>query len=212
MSTIACARALPDMARVDRHTRLVGWLKVALPLTALAILSTLFLVARRIDPEAALPYAEVDVEDLAREPRMTAPTYAGTTEDGAAVTLAAKEARPAAEGSPAAAAGLRLDLATPDGARTELLAAEAVMDDATREVVLSGGVTVTTSSGYRLETAEVAAKLDRTGLESRAPVVATGPAGEIRADAMVLSQDNRTPGAYVLVFKGGVRLIYQPGG
>jgi lipopolysaccharide export system protein LptC len=200
------------VARIDRHTRLVGWLKVALPLTALAILSTLFLVARRIDPEAALPYAEVDVEDLAREPRMTAPTYAGTTADGAAVTLAAEEMRPASEGAPAEAAGLRLDLATPDGARTELLAAEAVMDDAAREVVLSGGVIVTTSSGYRLETAEVAAKLDRTGLESRAPVVATGPAGEIRADGVVLSQDIRTPGAYVLVFKGGVRLVYQPGG
>lgn len=200
------------MARADRHTRLVGWLKVALPLTALAILSTLFLVARRIDPEAALPYAEVDVEDLAREPRMTAPTYAGTTEDGAALTLSASEARPAADGTPAKAAGLRLELATPDGGRTELLAAEAVMDDATRQVHLSGGVVLTTSSGYRLETAEVAAKLDRTGLESRAPVVATGPAGEIRADGMVLSQDNRTPGAYVLVFKGSVRLVYQPGG
>lgn len=200
------------MARADRHTRLVGWLKVALPLTALSILSTLFLVARRIDPEAALPYAEVDVEDLAREPRMTAPTYAGTTEDGAALTLSASEARPAADGTPARAAGLRLELATPDGGRTELLAAEAVMDDATRQVRLSGGVTLTTSSGYRLETAEVAAKLDRTGLESRAPVVATGPAGEIRAEGMVLSQDNRTPGAYVLVFKGSVRLVYQPGG
>ena len=200
------------MARVDRHTRLVGWLKVILPLTALAILSTLFLVARRVDPEAALPYAEVDVEDLAREPRMTAPTYAGTTEDGAALTLSASEARPAADGTPAKAAGLRLELATPDGGQTELLAAEAVMDDATRQVLMSGGVVLTTSSGYRLETAEVAAKLDRTGLESRAPVVATGPAGEIRAESMVLSQDNRTPGAYVLVFKGGVRLIYQPGG
>lgn len=200
------------MARVDRHTRLVGWLKVILPLTALAILSTLFLVARRVDPEAALPYAEVDVEDLAREPRMTAPTYAGTTEDGAALTLSASEARPAADGTPAKAAGLRLELATPDGGQTELLAAEAVMDDATRQVLMSGGVVLTTSSGYRLETAEVAAKLDRTGLESRTPVVATGPAGEIRAESMVLSQDNRTPGAYVLVFKGGVRLIYQPGG
>ena len=42
------------MARADTHTRVVGWLKVALPLAALAILSTLFLVARRIDPEAAL--------------------------------------------------------------------------------------------------------------------------------------------------------------
>lgn len=200
------------MARADTHTRVVGWLKVILPLTALAILSTLFLVARRIDPEAALPYAEVDVEDLAREPRMTAPSYAGTTSDGAALTLSADEARPAAEGSLAQAARLRLALDTPDGALTELLAGSAVMQEATREVILSGGVTVTTSSGYRLETAEVAAKLDRTGLESRAPVVATGPAGEITADRMTLSQDTRTPGAYVLVFNGSVRLIYQPGG
>jgi lipopolysaccharide export system protein LptC len=191
---------------------LVGWLKVALPLAALAILSTLFLVARRIDPEAALPYAEVDVEELAREPRMTAPTYAGTTSDGSALTLSADEARPAAEGAPAAAAGLRLELAAPDGSRTDLAAATARMDPDAREVVLSGGVTVTTSSGYRLETAEVAAKLDRTGLESRAPVTATGPAGEIRADSMVLRQDDQTPGAYVLVFNGGVRLVYQPGG
>ena len=200
------------MARADTHTRVVGWLKVILPLTALAILSTLFLVARRIDPEAALPYAEVDVEDLAREPRMTAPTYAGTTSDGAALTLSANEARPAAEGAPAQAAGLRLALDTPDGARTELLAGSAVMEGATREVILSGGVTVTTSSGYRLQTAEVAAKLDRTGLESRAPVVATGPAGEISAERMVLSQDAQTPGDYVLVFNGSVRLVYQPGG
>ena len=200
------------MARADRHTRVVSWLKVALPLAALAILSTLFLVARRIDPEAALPYAEVDVEDLAREPRMTAPTYAGTTSDGAALTLSADEARPSSDGAPAEAAALQLNLATPDGARTDLVAAEARMDPVTREVVLSGGVVVTTSSGYRLETAEVAAKLDRTGLESRAPVTATGPAGDIRADRMVLSQDAQTPGAYVLVFNGGVRLVYQPGG
>lgn len=207
----ACGRVSPEVARADRHTRVVGWLKVALPLTALAILSTLFLVARRIDPEAALPYAEVDVEDLAREPRMTAPTYAGTTEDGASVTLSADEARPAAEGQPAQAVGLRLDLATPDGGTTALVATEARMDDTARQLVLSGGVTVTTSTGYRLETAEVAAKLDRTGLESRGSVRATGPAGEITADGMVLSQDNRAPGEYVLVFKGGVRLVYQPG-
>ena len=200
------------MARADRHTRVVGWLKVALPLAALAILSTLFLVARRIDPEAALPYAEVDVEDLAREPRMTSPTYAGTTEDGSALTLSADEARPSSDGAPANAAALRLKLATPDGARTDLLAAQARMDPVAREVVLSGGVVVTTSTGYRLETAEMTARLDRTGLESRAPVTATGPAGDIRADRMALSQDARTPGAYVLVFNGGVRLVYQPGG
>jgi lipopolysaccharide export system protein LptC len=200
------------MARVDRHTRLVGWLKVALPLTALAILSTLFLVARRIDPEAALPYAEVDVEDLAREPRMTAPTYAGTTSDGAALTLSAAEARPSDDQGPATATAMRMDLTTPDGGQTSLLAITAVLNEAARQVLLSGGVTISTSTGYRLETAEVAANLDRSGLESHSAVRATGPAGEIRADGMTLSQDNQTPGAYVLVFKGAVRLVYQPGG
>jgi lipopolysaccharide export system protein LptC len=200
------------MARVDAHSRVVGWLKVALPLLALAILSTLFLVARRIDPDAALPYAEVNVEDLAREPRMTAPTYAGTTEDGTALTLSADEARPASENGSATAAALRLALVTPDGARTELSAAQARLDETTRQVLLSGGVTLTTSTGYRLETAEVTAKLDRTGLESLSEVTATGPAGQIRADHMVLGQDNLTPGAYLLVFKGDVRLVYQPGG
>lgn len=197
---------------MDRHTRLVGWLKVALPLMALAILATLFLLADRIDPDAALPYAEVDVEDLAREPRMTAPTYAGTTSDGGALTLSADEARPAADGTPAGALGLRLQLVTPDGATASLTAASAVLDAVGREIVLSGGVVVTTSVGYRVESAEIAAMMDRSGLQTRAPVMATGPAGQIEAGGMTLGQDNRTPGAYLLVFNGGVRLVYRPGG
>jgi lipopolysaccharide export system protein LptC len=212
MSTIACAPEWPEVARIDTHTRVVGWLKVALPLMALAILSTLFLVADRIDPDDALPYAEVDVEDLAREPRMTAPSYAGTTSDGGALTLTAEEARPEAEGAAAEARGLRLELATPDGGRTELRAATAVMDQSARQVVLSGGVTLTTETGYRLDTAEVAAKLDRSSLQSSGEVRAIGPAGEISAGGMTLSQDNQTPGDYLLIFNKGVRLVYLPGG
>jgi lipopolysaccharide export system protein LptC len=196
---------------IDRHTRVVGWLKVALPLMALAILATLFLLGDRIDPGAALPYSEVDLEARAREPRMTAPSYAGTTSDGASLTLTASEARPGAEG-PADAQDLLLELATPDGGTTTLRAATAVMDEAARQLLLSGGVTVTTGTGYRLETAEMTAELDRSGLESRVEVTATGPAGDIRSDGMTLRQDILTPGAYVLVFKGGVRLVYRPEG
>jgi lipopolysaccharide export system protein LptC len=196
----------------DRHSRLVGWLKVALPLAALAILSSLFLLADRIDPDAALPFAEVDVETLAREPRMTAPSYAGTTADGASLTLSAEEARPATADAPARAQGLRLDLATPDGGTTELRAAEVRLDLAQGQVVLSGGVTVTTGTGYRLETEEVTGSLDRSRLVSRGAVTATGPVGELQAGGMELGQDNRTPGAYVLVFNRGVRLVYRPGG
>ena len=211
MSTTVCVQEWSEIVAIDRHTRVVGWLKVALPLMALAILATLFLLGDRVDPGASLPYAEVDLESRAREPRMTAPSYAGITSDGAALTLTAKEARPSAEG-PAKAQDLQLALVTPDGGTTILRAATAVMDQTARQLLLSGGVTVTTGTGYTVQSAEVVAELDRSGLESRGEVTATGPVGDIRADGMILRQDNGTPGAYVLVFKGGVRLVYQPEG
>jgi lipopolysaccharide export system protein LptC len=197
---------------VDRHTRLVGWLKIALPLLALAVLATLFLLSDRIDPEAALPGAEVDVIDRAQEPRMTAPNYAGTTSDGASLTLTADEARPAAPDAPAEAQVLVVELTTPDGGQTELRAQTAEIDQAGQRMILSGGVTISTGTGYRMETPEVLARMDRSGLESRGAVTATGPAGDLQAGGMVLVQDSLTPGAYVLVFNQGVRLVYQPGG
>ena len=196
----------------DRHTRVVGWLKVALPLAALGILATLFLIADRIDPKAALPYAGVDVEERAREPRMTAPSYSGITGDGAALTLTAEKARPATEDVAAEAWGMVLELATPDGGTTLLRAATAVMDTAAAQMLLSGGVTVTTGTGYRLDTDEMVVAMDRSGLESRGKVTGSGPVGDITADKMTLRQDNLTQGAYVLVFKGGVRLVYLPQG
>ena len=47
----------------DRHSRVVSWLKVLFPLIALALLSTLFLLSRAIDPGQAIPFAEKEVQD-----------------------------------------------------------------------------------------------------------------------------------------------------
>ncbi|WP_309667377.1 hypothetical protein [Tabrizicola sp.] len=200
------------MARIDTHSRVVAWLKIALPLVALALLSSLFMLADQINPNDALSEATVDVEDRARAPRMTQPTYAGITSDGAALTLTATEARPASETTKAVALGLALTLDTPDGGRNKLSAKTAVIDSVNRNLHLSGGVEMTTSTGYSLVTEGITANLDRTGLQSSGKVAAEGPAGDIIADNVTLSQDNQTPGAYLLVFKGGVKLIYQPGG
>ena len=81
------------------HSALVGWLKIVLPLTALGLLSTLFLVSRTIDPSDAIPFATVDIEDRIRQPRLTLPTWAGVTDDGSAMTVTATEARPLPGGS-----------------------------------------------------------------------------------------------------------------
>lgn len=197
------------MDRADFHTRLVGWLKILLPLSALAILSTLFLVSRTINPDAALPYAEVDVEARVREPRMTAPEYAGTTTDGGAITLTADEARPEAAGD-ASARTVLATLATPDGGMARLTAATARLDHAAGLIALDGGVVTTTGSGYRIDSDAMQIRMDRSGLDSRGAVRAEGPPGQITAGSMSLQRDATRPEGYLLVFKTDVKLIYQP--
>lgn len=202
------------MPRIDRHSRLVGWLKVALPLSALALLSTLFLLADRIDPNAAIRYAEVDVEDLARDPRMTAPTYAGTTSDGTAITMTASAARPANGTRTAGASDVVVRLDMPGGGSTDIRALDAELDTGADLLRLSGGVEIETSSGYRVVTDRLNTALDRSGAASESAVTATGPQVTIDADSFTLTHqgDTGTASPYLLVFSGSVKLVYEPGG
>ncbi|MGB8812416.1 MAG: LPS export ABC transporter periplasmic protein LptC [Paracoccaceae bacterium] len=197
--------------RDNLHSKTVAWLKILLPLAALIILSTLFLVSRTIDPSDAIPYADVDVADRVREPRMTAPTYAGVTADGASLTVTADQARPdAGDGAGSTATALRADLQTPDGATTAITAADGRLDTAARLFTLSGGVKITTSSGYAITADTLTTALDQTEVISNSAVTAIGPLGQISAGSMVLTEDATIPGSYDLVFKNHVKLIYQP--
>ncbi|EEW23800.1 LPS export ABC transporter periplasmic protein LptC [Rhodobacter ferrooxidans] len=192
------------------HSRLVGWLKVLLPLLALVILSTLFMVSRKIDPQDAIPYAEVDVADRIREPRMTEPAYAGVTEDGASLTVTADAARPDASGKGGTAQTLRAELDTPDGAHTSIVAQNGTFDDTARQMRLNGGVQITTSTGYLMTTEALVSELDRTEVTSAGPVAGTGPLGVLSAGQMRITATEGVSGSYVLVFKNRVKLIYRP--
>lgn len=190
------------------HSRLVAILKVVLPLVALAILSSLFLLSGRIDPEDAIPYAEVDVAARLREPRMTDAGFAGMTTDGASLTMTAAEAMPTAGGGSAKI--VLGTLQTPDGGTTELAAAAVQMDTANRMIELSNGVEMRSSSGFVISAPGIGVATDRTFAQSRGEVSAIGPMGQLTADQMELSAQEGVPNSYLLVFNGRVRLLYQP--
>jgi lipopolysaccharide export system protein LptC len=197
--------------RDNLHSTLVAWLKVILPLAALGLLSTLFLVSRTIDPEDAIPFAEVDVADRIREPRLTLPTWAGVTADGSALTVAAAEARPAdGAGSDATAQEIRAVLEMPGGGRADMLAASGRLDAEAGVLTVTGGVTITTSTGYALRTASLESALDRTHLVAPGAIEGEGPGGHLYAGAMELTGTAGAGKRYVMVFKNGVRLLYQP--
>ncbi|PTQ69757.1 LPS export ABC transporter periplasmic protein LptC [Celeribacter persicus] len=199
------------MARFDNtYSKFVAFAKVALPLASLALLATLFLFARGKEIGLSIPYAEVDLETLAREQRIEAPSFATVTRDGAELEISADIVRP--------------DLSTPDVVNSTIVhgalrmpgngsvtlkADDGVIDGPAQIAELSGHVEIETSTGYTITSDRVATLLDVSKIESPGTVEADGPAGELTAGAMEISQDPDT-NAYLLVFKNGVKLIYQP--
>ncbi len=187
------------------RTRVVAWLRVLLPLAALAILSTLFLLPKSHDPDAAIPYADVDAEALARDPRMTRPEFSGVTEDGAAVTLTAETATPAQAENPEANQ-LRMTWRAQDGLAADLTAPHGKIDgDLIR---LNGGVRVTTSDGWAMTVPVLDTNTTSGLMTGEGGMTAFAPFGRVDADRMEMTRN--ADGQQVLNLTGSVRLVYQP--
>ncbi len=199
-------------ARDNTYSRLIAWLRVLLPVLALVLLSTMFLIARTIDPNRALAFAKVDLDDLTGNQRVSGARFSGVTEDGAALSFSAATAEPAPD-DPASFAmiGLTAEIATPDGGEVQISAGRADVDRSADMLTMTGGVVLDSSTGYHIEAEGLRAGMDRTWAESIGPVEARGPGGEISAGRVALERRGDAPGAYLLVFNEGVRMIYMPG-
>ncbi len=195
------------MAQDDKYSRMISRLKVVLPLIALATLSTLFLVAETLDPEAAIPFAEVDIDQILEDQGITQPSFGGVTTDNAKVALSAETVRP--EGELFAGRALELTIDLPNGGSLSVVSPDGLVDMVRQEAQLSGGVRIESSAGYDLVTESVRAGWSVAMLETQSDIVATGPGGRIEAGRMHLTAIGETD-AHLLVFKDGVRLIYDP--
>ena len=143
----------------NAYSRFVFWLKVLLPLAALAILSTLFLVAETLDPDRAIPYADVDVEKLIREQGITKPAFGGITESGVRISMSADSVRPD-EANQQRFIGDQLValVELPTGTRIDIASPIGFIDSETREAVLDGGARLVTSQGYTIDTERLTAR------------------------------------------------------
>ncbi|SFR35129.1 LPS export ABC transporter periplasmic protein LptC [Litoreibacter janthinus] len=197
------------MARVDnRYSRFVQWAKIVFPLVALGLLSTMFLFSRSLDPSSAIPFAEIDIEKIAREQQLTAPRFSGTTSDGSAITVDAESAVPdLTDVRRLTIKKVVARIEAEAGPSYGIIANTAFYDGRVGTLDLEGDVRLSTSTGYNLQTQKLVANLEATGLEAPGALIGRGPAGQIEAGSMKLTANGNTQ---VLVFKDGVKLVYDP--
>ncbi|MGH1454850.1 MAG: LPS export ABC transporter periplasmic protein LptC [Paracoccaceae bacterium] len=200
------------MAQYDSgYSRLVAWLKVILPLAALALLSTLFLLSRSVAPVSQIPFSKVDLQERAKDQQLTRPSFAGATEKGDLIRFTAESVRPDSELNGRALAispSAQIDLL--GGAVIAFKANEGEVDQAEDEARLRGDAVLTSSTGYTVRTQEIVSGMEHVRAHTPGPVAGEGPPGSFSAGRMDLTTNPET-GAAHLVFTGGVHLIYEPG-
>ena len=193
------------------YSRFITVLKVALPLLALGLLSTMFLVSNRItDSTASIPYAKVDLAQRAQEQQITAPFFSGRTSAGHLVAFSAESARPDPDDpnrSSARKMDARIDFV--DGSRITISAENAAIDNKSHVATFENGVLIVSSTGYEIRTRQLVAHMREGRLLAPESVTGIAPGGRVEAGKLEVTEDAQT-GETTLFFSDGVKLIYEP--
>lgn len=190
------------------YTRIIRGLKVTLPLIALVLLSTMFMLSRKIDPTAAIALSDREFRAKIDRSQLSDPQYDGNTRSGKSLTVTATSARPDPEiegktyGSEVNAL-IHLD----SGEVMTVQADTGVVDEAQDLAVLSGNVHIITTDGYDLKTSQLTSLLSKVEGESAGHVSGFGPPGTLEAGKMHVKTDETT-GKIHLLFTQGVHLVY----
>ncbi len=194
---------------MDFYSRSVSFFKVLLPLVALGILATLFLLSRTDETDTKIPFAEAEMTPRMRDQQATKPFFSGTTTNGEEIFVSADVARPGNQTTPGTADNLSARIKLEDGNVISLKSAFGTVNPATDVVTFDGDVRISTSTGYLILTEKLNAAL--SGVEANTPgmVEGEGPIGEFTAGTMQITSKNGQNDVH-MVFKKGVKLVYDP--
>jgi lipopolysaccharide export system protein LptC len=187
------------------YSQFVGFLKITLPLAALALMSTVFLFPRAPTQDSAVPYAEI--EEIAREPRLSGAQVSGVADDGSVIQLTAETARPLGDVLLVETMSASIDAV--DGIHIDIRAGQGEINNATRIARLTGLARIETSNGYEMETAGITANLTTGQITSVGALEIQAPFGSLTAGQMIIETPEGMDGQ-VMLFQNGVRLVYTP--
>jgi lipopolysaccharide export system protein LptC len=198
-------------SRLGRYSRAVRILKVALPLVALGLMASVFLLTRE-ETAGGLRFSAADFAALDRGLRLAEPRVTGMTDRGEPFVVRAAWALPdGPDPELVTLEAVEAELVLADGRTVTLKARSGTIRPDARRVSLEGTVVVTTSDGYRAETERAEADLTLGTLTVPERVVATGPLGRIEADRLTAVRRDDGVREETVLFEGRVRVVWQPG-
>ena len=190
------------------YSKTVYVLKIVLPLIALGMLASLFLLSRsQTATPVALPFSDSDLDARIREQRISSPIYNGTNTAGDDISLSAGKIIPQiTPDSPGQMTDLAVTVATAAGTEFGITADLGEYDSKTTTVALRGGVDLTTSAGYQITSPSVVFDPRQTRLIAQGPIVGQGPNMTLTAGKLEISRPNGTESLQIR-FTQGIKVV-----
>jgi lipopolysaccharide export system protein LptC len=198
-------RALADAGaerRVERHSSFVTAMKVALPLTAVALFVTVLFYSGIFDERDGLDISFREISGFNSDLRMVSPRITGLDKSGEPYLVTADTAtQDKDEPTHVVLDNVEADLKFKgDDSWISLKSAAGKLNTDEQHLTLQQNIDVYMSTGYEFHGREGTIDFKKGTFSSDAPVEGHGPAGTLRADSMTADNDGQK-----LTFKGRVK-------
>lgn len=197
------------MPRADnRYSQFVTAAKIILPLLALGLLSSLFLISNAPEGDQTIPFSDLELEEIVEGQRILRPRYQTVLDSGATARFSAESARPdLTDPDRFMASEISGRVVQLDGIQIDIRGAEGVMDNTRRTIRIEGGLRLSRTDGFTLSTDGAEASLDGQRAETTGDVIVLGPGLTLSAGRALMQPDPET-GSREVVFTDGVKLVY----
>jgi lipopolysaccharide export system protein LptC len=193
------------------HTRAVAVLKVGLPLIAVALLFSVFLLRPSEDRGGEIIFSEADLDQLGQGLQISNPTFTGTTGAGDRFRFTADLVEPdAAPPTRASITHLDGEIDFEDGLRMEISAEGGDLEIPDQILDLAGSVKIRTSEGYDLQAERLSVDLAKGVIDGGGAVEGDGPLGRINSGTIHVAPTASGNDIRRFSFGNGVRVIYDP--
>lgn len=188
------------------YSRLVGWLKVILPVAAVAIVISMFAYSALLDFGENTTFTVSEIERSGNELKMSQPrlTFLDKKEQEFVVT-AATATQIGDRPNVWFLNSIVADMKPVDGGWMQLLSTEGELDSDAELMDLSGVIQVYTHDGYEMHATTANVNFGTGAVISKTPVQGKGPRAKLSAESMEIDESGD-----ILHFEGNVRLTIEP--
>ncbi|WP_245413545.1 LPS export ABC transporter periplasmic protein LptC [Mangrovicella endophytica] len=200
-------RTAREFARARRHSRFVSFLKIGLPLVAVAIVAggiAVTWLARSLPENVSVASTFVENGRMVMED----PNMSGYDKQGRPYSMVARRAFPSLNGAGVVdLEGIRANLTVADDTTADIEAAKGTYDQKAETLRLFGNISVKTSSGMTMKLSEADIDMKTGTMTGVGPVAIDTQTQTIRSGSMQVADSGKT-----ISFGDRVKMTLMPNG